>query len=104
MSEKVFDLGPIRPTSEGASLLLRVTKGCAWNRCRFCNNYRTYKFALRDVQELRDEIDMMADYRDRILRYRTADGFDMEKVYHRSARRESRFLLRKKTAPAVGFS
>lgn len=80
MSEKVFDLGPIRPTSEGASLLLRVTKGCAWNRCRFCNNYRTHPFALRDVQELMDEIDMMADYRDRILRYQTDDGFDMEKV------------------------
>jgi radical SAM superfamily enzyme YgiQ (UPF0313 family) len=33
-----FEVGPIRPPSEGGShsLLLRVTRNCSWNRCRFC--------------------------------------------------------------------
>jgi len=81
MSKDVFELGPIRPTSEAASLLIRVTRGCAWNRCRFCNNYRTETFCLRPIETLKSEIDMMARYRDRILKHRDSTGeFDMDEI------------------------
>jgi len=30
-----IELGPIRPPSESQSLLIRVTRGCHWNKCFF---------------------------------------------------------------------
>ena len=34
-----FEIGSIRPPSEANSLLLRVTRNCPWNKCRFCRLY-----------------------------------------------------------------
>ena len=31
-----FEQGPIRPPSEAKSLLLRFTRNCPWNKCKFC--------------------------------------------------------------------
>lgn len=80
MSLTTFDLGPIRPTSEAASLLLRVTEGCAWNKCRFCNNYRRFQFSLRPVDVIKQEIDVMAMYRDKIMAHAQGGDFDMDKI------------------------
>ena len=74
----VFESGPIRPTSEGASLLIRVTRGCAWNKCKFCNNYRTIPFSTRPLEDLKAEIDTMARYRDMILKHFTSTGADID--------------------------
>jgi hypothetical protein len=51
-----FELGPIRPPSEAYSLLLRVTKNCPWNRCKFCHVYKGRKFELRSVEEIKQDI------------------------------------------------
>jgi len=55
-----FEMGPIRPPSEGSdhSLLLRTTRNCAWNRCEFCGTYRGEKFSLRPVKEIKKDIDV----------------------------------------------
>jgi radical SAM superfamily enzyme YgiQ (UPF0313 family) len=47
-----FELGPIRPPSEALSLLIRATRNCPWNRCRFCPVYKGSKFELRPVEEI----------------------------------------------------
>jgi len=54
-----FELGPIRPPSEGQdrSLLIRVTRNCPWNRCLFCNTYKGQKFQYRSETEVKDDID-----------------------------------------------
>jgi len=54
----------IRPPTEAGSVLLRVTRGCNWNRCRFCGIYthlgqpdfetRPLEDVLADVQIARD--------------------------------------------------
>ena len=75
-----FELGPIRPTSEGASLLIRVTRGCAWNQCKFCNNYRTIPFSTRPLEEIQREIDTMARYRDMIRKHFTPGGADLDAI------------------------
>jgi len=51
-----FELGPIRPPSEADSLLIRVTRNCSWNRCRFCSVYKGKKFHLRSVEEIKQDI------------------------------------------------
>ena len=53
----VYELPPFRPPSEAYSLLLRVTRGCPWNRCRFCGMYKSMRFQKRSVEEIKDDID-----------------------------------------------
>ncbi|MEI6209634.1 MAG: radical SAM protein [Desulfuromonadales bacterium] len=54
-----FEQGPIRPPSESASLLLRVTRNCPWNRCTFCSVYKKQKFSLRPVADVIADIDII---------------------------------------------
>jgi len=51
-----FEQGPIRPPNEARSLLLRVTRNCPWNQCRFCPVYKQRKFSLRTVEEIKEDI------------------------------------------------
>jgi len=51
-----FELGPIRPPSEAYSLLIRVTRNCPWNRCKFCHTYKGERFQLRPVEEVKQDI------------------------------------------------
>lgn len=80
MEEMVFQIGPIRPPSEANSLLLRVTVNCPWNRCKFCMLYKKYDFHTRSVAEVKKDIDTMAELRDRILQYKTANGWDIQAI------------------------
>jgi radical SAM superfamily enzyme YgiQ (UPF0313 family) len=43
---------PYRPPSEAASVLVRVTRGCAWNRCAFCNMYKNLQFEPRPMEDI----------------------------------------------------
>lgn len=52
----VYEIGPIRPPSESQSLLIRVTRGCHWNRCKFCGLYKDYKFSVRPQNEILEDI------------------------------------------------
>jgi len=56
-----FEQGPIRPPSEARSLLLRVTRNCSWNKCKFCSVYKEYKFERRSVDEVKTDIDTVSE-------------------------------------------
>ena len=56
----MFEQGVIRPPSEASSLLVRVTRNCTWNRCHVCPAYKGKKFSRRTVDEVKKDIDMMA--------------------------------------------
>jgi radical SAM superfamily enzyme YgiQ (UPF0313 family) len=58
----VYELPPFRPPSEAYSLLLRVTRGCPWNRCRFCGMYKGMKFETRSVEEIKADIDAAREF------------------------------------------
>lgn len=52
-----YDFPPYRPPSEANSILIRATRGCPWNRCRFCTMYKGGRFARRTLEEIRADID-----------------------------------------------
>ena len=53
----------IRPPSEAESLLVRVVRGCNWNRCRFCGIYDLYgqPFEVRAVEDVLEDIDLLKE-------------------------------------------
>ncbi len=65
-----FEIGPIRPPSEGGShsLLIRPTRNCPWSRCRFCYAfmYERRKFELRKVEDIKKDIDAVKIISDHI--------------------------------------
>ena len=52
-----FEQGPIRPPSEAYSLLVRVSRNCPWNRCKFCHLYKGSRFSIRPVEHVKRDID-----------------------------------------------
>jgi len=63
-----FEIGAIRPPSEGGSysLLMRFTRNCSWNMCTFCHgiHYGREKLQLRSVEEIKKDIDKAKAIRD----------------------------------------
>ncbi len=50
----------IRPPSEAESLLLPVTLGCSNNKCTFCGTYLGIKFRIRELENIKRDIDEVA--------------------------------------------
>ena len=61
-----FEVGPIRPPSEASSLLLRITRNCPWNKCKFCGLYKGEKFSIRPVGHVIKDIDLLKQFVDDI--------------------------------------
>ena len=59
ISKMSFAVGVYRPPSEGgnASLLLRITENCPWNKCTFCEMYKSHPFGYRKVEDIKVDID-----------------------------------------------
>jgi len=72
LSKYSFEIGAIRPPSEGGSysLLIRVTRNCPWNRCKFCYGtpYSHEKFELRAVEDIKKDIQAAKAISDEIKR------------------------------------
>lgn len=57
----------IRPPVEAFSVLIPITGGCSWNRCRFCNTYRhsfdnqnmiIQQYEIRELDSIYQDIDI----------------------------------------------
>ena len=82
MPDRSFEIGPIRPPSEASSLLLQITRGCTWNKCRFCTVYRDSSFQVIQPEEIKKNIDNMAYFRDLLMSCTKEDGVvDRNKLY-----------------------
>ncbi len=81
--ERSFRIGPIRPPSEAASLLLQVTQGCTWNKCKFCNLYRHTEFRAFSADSVKRDIDTLADFAETIRGYCHNGAWDLDGLnYH----------------------
>jgi radical SAM superfamily enzyme YgiQ (UPF0313 family) len=61
LKKRSYDFPPYRPPSEAYSLLLRVTRGCPWNKCLFCSMYKTIPFEKRLLEEIKNDIETAAE-------------------------------------------
>jgi len=52
----------IRPPSEARSFLLPVTMGCSHNKCTFCGTYPGVKFRIRPLEDIKRDIDSVAEH------------------------------------------
>jgi radical SAM superfamily enzyme YgiQ (UPF0313 family) len=57
-----YEVGPIRPPSEAASLLIRATRNCPWNKCLFCPTFKGLRFERRPLKDILDDIDRAAEF------------------------------------------
>jgi radical SAM superfamily enzyme YgiQ (UPF0313 family) len=82
VEEKFLELGPIRPPSEAYSLLIRVTRNCPWNRCKFCHIYKGSKFELRPVEEIKKDINAVRQIQDKIkeISWKSGHGGSVKEV------------------------
>jgi hypothetical protein len=62
-----FEIGSIRPPSESNSLLIRATRNCPWNKCKFCNSYKGKPFEIRPVLDIQRDIAIAKLMRDKIM-------------------------------------
>jgi hypothetical protein len=81
-----FEMGPIRPPSEGNdhSLLIRTTRNCSWNRCVFCATYQGEKFGYRQVAAIKKDIDIARTLLEELqTAARGPNGWITQDVVHR---------------------
>lgn len=57
-----FEQGPIRPPAEADSLLIRTTRGCPWNKCKFCTLFDGMRFSIRKLDEVKQDIEAAGSY------------------------------------------
>ncbi len=69
-----YDYPLYRPPSEANSLIIQATLGCSYNECSFCDMYRSKEYSERPWEQVRAEIDMMADSHPETRRVFIADG------------------------------
>jgi len=78
----------IRPPSERKSYFLPLTSGCSNNTCAFCGYYGS-KLQVRDVDDIKGEIDAVALFTQRGIRlpnvsnvvYAVAQGWDRKRIF-----------------------
>ncbi|MEO9276996.1 MAG: radical SAM protein [Nitrososphaera sp.] len=69
-----YDYPLYRPPSEARSLIFQVTLGCSFNKCSYCNMYRTKEYVERPWDEIKMEIDLAAKHMPDTKRIFLADG------------------------------
>lgn len=62
-----------RPPSEAGSLIIQATVGCHHNKCTFCGSYRQKAFAIRSMEDIREDL-REAQYMGPVDRVFIADG------------------------------
>jgi radical SAM superfamily enzyme YgiQ (UPF0313 family) len=74
MQDIIYDYPLYRPPSEASSTIFQVTLGCSFNRCSFCNMYRTKEYIERPWEEIKAEIDTAVKFYPDTRRIFLADG------------------------------
>ncbi|RKZ13266.1 hypothetical protein DRQ32_01960, partial [bacterium] len=56
-AERIWRQVPVLPPDQYESLVLQISEGCPWDRCRFCSLYRDVPFRERTLEEIERHLD-----------------------------------------------
>ncbi len=63
-----------RPPAEAASVIIQATIGCSWNKCAFCQMYKTKKFSIKPIEEIEKDIKTLSQVFPKYRKFFIADG------------------------------
>ncbi len=63
-----------RPPAEASNLILQVTYGCSHNSCSFCSMYKYKKYKVRKLEDIYNDIDILAINYPNAIKLFLADG------------------------------
>ena len=63
-----------RPPSEAYSLIIQATYGCSHNKCSFCTMYKSKKYFVKSVDDIKNDIDLFRFHLSYVKRIFIADG------------------------------
>lgn len=69
-----YNMPLYRPPSEAYSLIVQATLGCSHNKCTFCDMYKTKKFIIKPIEQIKKEIDYYRETIKSAPRVFLADG------------------------------
>lgn len=69
-----YNMPLYRPPSEAYSLIIQATLGCSHNKCTFCDMYKTKKFIIKPIEQIKKEIDYYRESVKSAPRVFLADG------------------------------
>jgi len=70
----MYDYPLYRPPSESNSLIIQSTLGCSHNKCSFCNMYKSKKFTIKSVEDIKKDIDYFRERYSYVEKVFLADG------------------------------
>lgn len=70
----MYDYPLYRPPSESNSLIIQTTLGCSHNKCSFCNMYKSKKFTIKSVEDIKKDIDYFRERYSHVEKIFLADG------------------------------
>lgn len=50
-----------RPPAEAENIILQATLGCSHNRCTYCSMYKSKRFTIRPIEEVKKEIEILSN-------------------------------------------
>lgn len=69
-----YNMPLYRPPSEAESLIIQVTLGCSHNKCTFCDMYKSKKFKIKSLEQIKFEIDSYRQNYSNVNKIFLADG------------------------------
>ncbi len=70
----MYDYPLYRPPSEANSLIIQVTLGCSHNKCNFCSMYKSKKFSIKSLDDIKSDINYFRQVYKYVERIFLADG------------------------------
>jgi radical SAM superfamily enzyme YgiQ (UPF0313 family) len=72
--DSIYEGSIFRPPSEAHSLILQVTIGCSHNKCTFCSTFQEKTFRIKDIEQIKADVEVVYPHYKDIDRIFLADG------------------------------